>query len=200
MGGLKRKQRKPSLYIIAGPNGAGKTTFARKFLPDYVGCLEFVNADLIAGGLSPFAPERAVIQAGRLMLEQIHSLGERGVDFGFETTFSGKAYIKFLNEMKIRGYTIHLFFLWINSVTLALERIELRVKNGGHYIPEVIVRRRFGRSLTNFFEFYQPLADSWAIFDNSADTPRMIGFKEEGKIEIIDSDLLGQLTRKKEER
>ena len=108
---------------------------------------------------------------------------------------SGKAYIKFLNEMKQRGYTIHLFFLWINSVTLALERIELRVRNGGHYIPEVIVRRRFDRSLTNFFEFYQPLADSWAIFDNSADTPRMVAFEEEGMIEIIDPDLFGQLTR-----
>ena len=87
---MKNKDQRPNLYIIAGPNGAGKTTFARKFLPDYAKCLEFVNVDLIASGLSPFAPERAAIHAGRLMLEQIHSLAERGVDFGFETTLAGK--------------------------------------------------------------------------------------------------------------
>jgi predicted ABC-type ATPase len=101
---LKNKNRRPNLYVIAGPNGAGKTTFARKFLPQYAECLEFVNADLIAGGLSPFAPERAAILGGRLMLEQIHSLAERGLDFGFETTLSGKTYVKLLQEMKTGGY------------------------------------------------------------------------------------------------
>jgi len=116
---LKNKNRRPNLYIIAGPNGAGKTTFARKFLPQYVECLEFVNADFIAGGLSPFAPERASIHAGRLMLEQIHSLTERRLDFGFETTFSGKTYVKLLQEMKKGGYLIYIFFLWISNVKLA---------------------------------------------------------------------------------
>jgi predicted ABC-type ATPase len=135
---LKNKNLRPNLYIIAGPNGAGKTTFARKFLPQYVECLEFVNADFIAGGLSPFAPERAAIHAGRLMLEQIHSLTERGLDFGFETTLSGKTYVKLLQEMKRRGYFIHIFFLWITDVELALERIKLRVRNGGHHIPEAL--------------------------------------------------------------
>jgi predicted ABC-type ATPase len=114
---LKSKPRKPNLFIIAGPNGAGKTTFARKFLPQYAQCLEFVNADLIAGGLSPFSPERAAIHAGRLMLEQIHSLTERSLDFGFETTLSGKTYVKLLQEMKRRGYLIHIFFLWITPRT-----------------------------------------------------------------------------------
>ena len=95
---MKNRNRRPNLYIIAGPNGAGKTTFARKFLPEYVECLEFVNADLIAGGLSPFAPEKAAIHAGRLMLEQIHSLVKRGLDFGFETTLSGKTYVKLLRD------------------------------------------------------------------------------------------------------
>ena len=110
---MKNKNARPNLYIIAGPNGAGKTTFARKFLPQYVECLEFVNANFIACGLSPFAPERAAIHAGRLMLEQIHSLAQRGLDFGFETTLSGKTYVKLLQEMKKGGYLIHIFFLWI---------------------------------------------------------------------------------------
>ena len=192
---MKNKNLRPNLYIIADPNGAGKTTFARKFLPQYVECLEFVNADFIAGGLSPFAPERAAIHAGRLMLEQIHSLTERGLDFGFETTLSGKTYVKLLQEMKRRGYFIHIFFLWITDVELALERIKLRVRNGGHHIPEAIVRRRFGRSLPNFLRFYKPLADSWTIFDNSSDVPQMIAFEESGRLEIVDRDLFGLLLK-----
>ena len=194
---MKNKNLRPNLYIIAGPNGAGKTTFARKFLPQYVECLEFVNADFIASGLSPFAPERAAIHAGRLMLEQIHSLTERGLDFGFETTLSGKTYVKLLQEMKRRGYFIHIFFLWIADVELALERIKLRVRNGGHHIPEAIVRRRFGRSLPNFLRFYKPLADSWTIFDNSSDVPKMIAFEESGRLEIVDRDLFGLLLKYK---
>jgi predicted ABC-type ATPase len=194
---LKNKNRRPNLYIIAGPNGAGKTTFARKFLPEYVECLEFVNADLIAGGLSPFAPEKAAIHAGRLMLEQIHSLAKRGLDFGFETTLSGKTYVKLLRDIRKR-YLIHIFFLWIPNVELAIERINLRVRNGGHHIPEAIVHRRFSRSLPNFLRFYQPLADSWTIFDNSGDDPRMIAFEESGKIEILDPDLFKVLLKFKE--
>ena len=195
---MKNKNRRPNLYVIAGPNGAGKTTFARKFLPQYAECLEFVNADLIAGGLSPFAPERAAIRGGRLMLEQIHSLAERGLDFGFETTLSGKTYVKLLQDMRKGRYLIHIFFLWITNVKLALERIELRIRNGGHHIPESIVRRRFDRSLPNFLHFYKPLADSWAIFDNSGDAPKMIAFEESGKLEILDLGLFDILLKYKE--
>ena len=197
---MKNKNRRPNLYIIAGPNGAGKTTFARKFLPQYAECLEFVNADLIAGGLSPFAPERAAILGGRLMLEQIHSLTERGLDFGFETTLSGKTYVKLLRDMKKRGYLIHILFLWITNVELALERIQLRVRNGGHHIPETIVRRRFSRSLSNFFRFYQQLADSWTIFDNSGDVPKMIAFEESGRLEILDQEFFAILLKYKEKQ
>ncbi len=154
-----------------------------------------MNVDLIASGLSPFAPERVAIHAGRLMLEQIHSLAERGVDFGFETALSGKTYVKLLREMKRREYLIRIFFLWISDVALALERIRLRVRNGGHHIPENIVRRRFGRSLPNFLGFYKPLADSWAILDNSGGVPKMIAFEESGKIEILDSDLFNILLK-----
>jgi predicted ABC-type ATPase len=160
-----------------------------------------VNVDLIASGLSPFDPERAALKAGRIMLEQIHSLAKRGVDFGFETTLSGKIYVKLLQDMKKSGYLVHLFFLWIPNVELALERIELRVRNGGHHIPEGIVRRRFGRSLPNFLRVYKPLADSWTIFDNSVDSPKIIAFSEQpGRTEILDSDLFSILLRYKEEQ
>ncbi|MGA2515639.1 MAG: zeta toxin family protein [Thermodesulfobacteriota bacterium] len=194
---MKKTGRRPNLYIIAGPNGAGKTTFARKFLPDYARCFEFVNVDLIASGLSPFDPERAALKAGRIMLEQIHSLAKRGVDFGFESTLSGKTYVRFLRGMKRGGYSIHIFFLWMNDVELGLERIKLRVRNGGHAIPEATVRRRFGRSLANFLRVYRTLADSWTIFDNSGDVPRMIAFEESGKIEILDADLFNNLLKYK---
>ena len=198
---MKNKNRRPRLYLVAGPNGAGKTTFAKKFLPQYVECLEFVNADFIAGGLSPFAPERAAIHAGRLMLEQIHSLGNRGLDFGFETTLSGKSYVRLLNELKQKkGYSIHLFFLWIANVKLALERIELRVRQGGHSIPEAIVRRRFDKGLSNFFQFYQSLVDRWIIFNNSGDVPEVIAFEESGKLEIVDLVRFTLLLRYKEKQ
>ena len=119
----------PNLYVIAGPNGAGKTTFAKQFLPNYAECREFVNADLIAGGISPFSPESAAIIAGRLMLERIKELANQRKDFGFETTLSGKAYAGFLKDSKKIGYRIHILFLWVRSVDIALERVSDRVKN-----------------------------------------------------------------------
>jgi predicted ABC-type ATPase len=187
--------KNPSLYIIAGPNGAGKTTFARQFLPHYAECLEFVNADLIANGLSPFVPERAAIRAGRLMLQQIHLLADRGRDFGFETTLSSKTYVRLLHDLRDRGYRIHLFFLWIPNIDIALERIADRVRRGGHNMPEDVVRRRFQKGLPNLFQLYRPLLDSWVIFDNSSDTPNMIAFEKLGQLQIVDSDLFAKLSR-----
>ena len=181
------------LYIVAGPNGAGKTTFAREFLPNYAECLEFVNADFIASGISPFSPERAAFRAGRLMLEQIHLLADRRTDFGFETTLSGKGYVRLLKDLRGRGYRIHLFFLWVRSIDIALERIAERVAQGGHNVPEEIVRRRFNRGLPNFFNLYRPLLDFWAFFDNSTDFPRMIAFGKSGELQIIDSDVFSMI-------
>jgi predicted ABC-type ATPase len=135
------------LYIITGPNGAGKTTFAREFLPNYADCRNFVNADLIAQGIAPFSPETAALRAGRTMLEEIRSFATTRVSFAFETTLSGRSYLTLLRKLKSEGYDIHIFFLWLESVELALSRIKGRVSSGWHDVPEAIVRRRFDRSM-----------------------------------------------------
>jgi predicted ABC-type ATPase len=182
-----------TVYIIAGPNGSGKTTFAIKFLPDYAKCPNFVNADLIAKGLSPFSPRAAAIKAGRIMLEQIHNLAAKDSDFAFETTFSGKSYISFLNDLKKKGYSINIFFLWIPNATLALNRINDRVASGGHAVPAIEVKRRFKRGLYNFFEYYKSLADTWLLFNNTDVIPRLIARGKKEQIDIIDKPLFEKI-------
>jgi predicted ABC-type ATPase len=162
----------PNVYIVAGPNGAGKSTFARLFLPEYADCREFVNADLIAAGLSPFNPEGAAIQAGRLILERVETLARAGVDFGFEATLAGRGYATLLRKLKESGYRLHVFFLWLPSVEMALARVRDRVLAGGHSVPEEVVRCRFTRGLANLFQLYAPLLDSGQILDNAEDQPR----------------------------
>lgn len=130
-------------YILAGPNGAGKTTFANEFLPTEAECLNFINADLIAQGLSPFQPERMALKAGRIMIKQIDECLKRKESFAFETTFSGKGYIKKITEWKKQGYEIIIYFLQIPSAEFAIERVKLRVACGGHNVPEEVIRRRF---------------------------------------------------------
>jgi predicted ABC-type ATPase len=188
-------QQKPNLYIIAGPNGSGKTTFVKKFLPLYVNCLNFVNADLIASGLSPFSPEAAAIKAGKLMLEEIRRFWRQRADFAFETTLSGKAYVKLLKEMKESGYRIHLYFLWLRDSQLSLGRVTERVHMGGHDVPKRTILRRFDRGLYNLFHLHKPFLDSWLLFDNSADSPRVIAQEEDGKLAVIDSNLYQEITR-----
>ena len=168
----------PRLYIIAGPNGAGKTTFAKEFLPHYAKCSNFVNADLIALGLSPFSPSLVSIKAGKLLLGQIKEFIHAKFDFAFESTLSGKAYISLIKEVKSKGYIVTVFFLWIPDVKLARERIKQRVKDGGHDVPFEDVKRRFQRSKLNFLKLYEPLCDSWILFDNSESKPREISCKE----------------------
>lgn len=184
-----------TVYIIAGSNGSGKTTFAKMFLPDYVKCPNFVNADLIAQGLAPFKPRAAAIKAGKLVLQQIHEYAERGVDFAFETTLSGRSYLSLLSELKAKDYALHLFFLWIPSPELAIARIKDRVQEGGHYVPVEDVRRRFVRGLCNFFSFYEPLLDSWMLFDNSKAKPVLIAKRRNGNREVVNEELFQAIQR-----
>ena len=192
---MSTKKKSPNLYVIAGPNGAGKTTFAREFLPHYAKCENFVNADLIAQGLSPFSPEAAGIKAGRLLLKQIHEFAGQRKDFAFETTLSGKTYAKLLRRLKQQGYIIHLFFLWIPTVELAVARIKNRVVEGGHDVPVMDVRRRFGRSVVNFLKVYRLLLDSWTLFDNSTTRPSLIAEEKDGKLAIVDAALFTKISR-----
>lgn len=178
-----------NVYIIAGPNGSGKTTFATMFLPDYVKCPNFVNADLIAKGLAPFEPRNAAIKAGKLVLQQIHEFTRRSVDFAFETTLSGKSYVNLFSELKAKGYVLHLFFLWMPSPELAIIRIKERVWEGGHNVPAEDVRRRFGRGISNFFNLYEPLLDTWMLFDNSKAKPVLIAKRRDSHREILDEKL-----------
>jgi predicted ABC-type ATPase len=175
--GSVTEKHRPNVYIVAGPNGAGKSTFAQRFLPDYADCREFVNADLIAAGLSPFNPESLAIEAGRLMLARIETLAQARVDFGFETTLAGRSQLTLLTRLRAEGYRTHLFFLWLPTLGLALERVQDRVLAGGHFVPEETVRRRLTRGLSNFFHLYQPVLDTYLIFDNSGDSPRLVALR-----------------------
>lgn len=175
----KRKSGKtksqPRCLVIAGPNGAGKTTFAREYLPDDARVLNFINADLLAAGLSPLKPQLAAIAAARLVLQQIDRLVSKRADFAFESTLSGLAYVSRLQRMKQAGYHIEIIYLRLSSAGLALRRIASRVVQGGHDVPKVDVRRRFSRSWKNFERVYLPLADAWVIYDNSIRPPKLLG-------------------------
>lgn len=161
------------IVIIAGPNGAGKTTFAREFLPNEAHCPNFVNADLIAAGLSPFAPELAAFKAGRLMLEAIAEHTRRGDSFAFETTLSGLTYAQMIPAWRADGYAVKLMFLALPDVEMALARVAARVAQGGHNVPEDVVRRRFAAG-RNHFNHYKQLVDSWQLYDNSDMPPVLL--------------------------
>jgi len=169
----------PRVLLIAGPNGAGKTTFAKEFLPAEADCPEFVNADLIAAGLSPFRPETAAYRAGRLMLQEIDRLAASGVSFALESTMSGKTYVQRIHGWRARGYTVELFFLSLPSADFAVSRVRQRVREGGHHVPEETVRRRFAAGLNNFERLYRPIVDAWALYDNSGIAPVLLkrGFR-----------------------
>jgi predicted ABC-type ATPase len=166
--------KKPFCTVIAGPNGAGKTTFAREFLPKDAGVIHFVNADLIAGGLSPLRPELAALAAGRLFLRELDRLGRARLNFAFESTLSGLVYVHRLKRWKAAGYRIEIVYLRLPSPRLALRRIAARVRQGGHNVPRADVLRRFDRSWTNFQESYRLLADAWSVYDNSGRNPRLV--------------------------
>ncbi len=158
-------------YIIAGPNGAGKTTFAKTFLPEEASCLNYVNADLIAEGLSPFKPESVAIESGKLLLKKLDDLVEKKESFAFETTLSGLSYIRRIKSWKSQGYEVILFFLKLPNEEMAVQRVKLRVAEGGHNIPEDVIKRRYKKGWQNLQNHYKHLVDSWVVFDNSGKIP-----------------------------
>jgi predicted ABC-type ATPase len=166
-------------YIIAGPNGAGKTTFAKEFLPIEAECLNFINADLIAQGLSPFQPEKVALKTGKLMIQQMNEFVSRSKSFAIETTFSGKDYVDRIKNWKSLYYKIIIYYLKLQSVELAIERVRLRVSRGGHNIPDNVIRRRYKRSWDNFQQIYKQLLYIWIIFDNSGKIPLIIEESED---------------------
>jgi predicted ABC-type ATPase len=160
-------RRPPHVVVLAGPNGAGKTTMAPTLLNDLLGVVEFVNADVVARGLSAFDPERAAIAAGRIMLERLHELARQGASFSFETTLASRSFARWLANLRRSGYRIDLIFLWLPSPEVALARVAERVRSGGHGVPADTVRRRFSGGLRNFFSLYRSVTSSWRMYDNS---------------------------------
>lgn len=186
---MPENKKKLNLYIIAGCNGAGKTTASFTVLPEMLDCREFVNADEIAAGLSPFNPEGVAIQAGRLMIDRIIHLLKEGETFAFETTLSTRSYVKLIQQAQKRGYFVTLLFFSLATPEQAVKRVAKRVSQGGHNIPTDVVYRRYRGGLINLFKLYMPLCDYWAMYDNSICPAGKIasGFKMD-KVEIIDAE------------
>lgn len=166
------------IVIIAGPNGAGKTTFAREFLPNEGNCPTFINADLIAAGISPFSPETVAVRAGRLMLDEIDDRVQNRKSFAFETTLSGRSYLRKIRQWQELGYHVKLLFLSLPNADVAIARVAARVSQGGHNIPENIIRRRFDAGLKNFETMYKQLVDAWMLYDNSESKPLILAWGE----------------------
>ncbi len=182
------KPKQPTIVVIAGPNGAGKSTAAPYLLKQALGILEFVNADQIAVGLSAYAPETVSFEAGRIMLKRLHELAAAKVNFAFESTLSSRSFALFLTNCKAQGYTVQVFYVALPSAVLAVNRVALRVKLGGHNIPQADVERRFQRSLHNLFELYLPLADRWTVLDNASGTLRPIARGTARRTYVEDTD------------
>ena len=175
----------PNLYIIAGCNGAGKTTASYTVLPEIWDCREFVNADNIAAGLSPFNPDSVALEAGRIMLGRIRELIREGADFAFETTLATRSYVSLIKEAKEKGYLVTLVYFWLDSPEQAIKRVAKRVSEGGHYIPDEVVIRRYYRGLHNLTHLYSPHCDKWLVLDNMDLSPEIIAkYDEFGKVVV----------------
>ena len=187
---------KKELYIIAGCNGAGKTTASFTILPEMLDCKEFVNADEIARGLSPFQPEKVSFKAGRIMLERINELLESKENFAFETTLATKSYKSILLLARERGYNVTILFFWLQNVDLAIERVKTRVLEGGHSIDSDVIKRRYKRGIKNLFEIYLPIADEVMIFDNSEAKHDLIAEKiSDTKTDVLNETKFNQLKK-----
>src|ERR1051326_888228 len=183
----------PTLYIIAGPNGVGKTTFADEYLPDEIKQLEFMNADLIARGLSPYDPEAVAMEAGRIALKRMRELIALKESFTWETTMSGKTAVTWLREARAAGYLLKTYFLWVRHPETVISRIQQRVNEGGHNIPEETSRRRFFKTIQNFFTFYRPLMHSWKLFQNELSGRRLLAVEKCGRLVVRDRAYLAQI-------
>lgn len=185
----------PIAVLIAGPNGAGKSTAAPRLLKGALGVVEFLNADLIAKGLSPFDPEGAALAASDIMIQRMDALGAAGISFGLETTLAARTLAPRLKKLIAAGYQFHLVFLFLPSADLAVARVADRVLLGGHNVPESTIRRRYRAGLQNFFELYQPLATTWQMFDNSrAATMKLIAAgSQRGKTRVVQKSLWKQI-------
>jgi predicted ABC-type ATPase len=166
------------ILILAGPNGAGKTTFAREFLTDEANCPTFLNADIMAAELSPEHPELVAVVAARFMLQRIREEVAQGHSFAFETTLANRSYARWIREWQAAGYHVSLWFLTLPSAEAALKRVAQRVLQGGHHIPDEVVRRRFVAGKANFHELYAPLVDAWLLYDNSETDPVLLDWGE----------------------
>ena len=181
----------PNIVVVAGPNGSGKSTSAPALLRDYLGIIEFVNADVIAQGLSGFRVESVAMQAGRIMLTRLRELARRRVDFAFETTLASRTFAPWLRELRDSDYRVHLLFLWLPSPELAVARVATRVQKGGHHVPDETIRRRYHAGLRNFFRLYQSVVDAWILFDNaSTEVHKLIALQVEGaEIQVTNQTL-----------
>ncbi len=178
-----------NLYIIAGCNGAGKTTASYTILPEIIDCKEFVNADEIARGLSPFQPENVAFESGRIMINRINELIFEQETFAFETTLATRSYRNKILKAKKKGYNVTLLFFWLSNVNLAIERVKIRVKEGGHNIPEETIERRYFNGIYNLFNIYLPIIDGALIFDNSFGKHELIARKMgTDRLEIVDQN------------
>jgi predicted ABC-type ATPase len=177
---------KKEVYIVGGPNGAGKTTFVKQFLPNYVNVRNFVNADDIAGGLSPLDSSSMPITSGKLMLKMIDKYMKKGEPFGFESTLAGQKWMRMIQGLKKAEYQVYIFFLDLPSADLAVSRVKYRVETGGHGIPEDTIRRRYLRSRRNFWYNYRKEVDGWYLFDNSTKTPKLIANNIDREMKVID--------------
>lgn len=165
----------PSVIVLAGPNGAGKTTASRTLLAEMLQVTTFVNADVIAQGLAGFDPDSAAIEASRIMLERLHALAAQRADFAFETTLAGRTLAVWLDDLRRTGYSVHLLYFWLESADLAVSRVADRVRAGGHAIPEMTIRRRYPRSIRNFFRLYRSVVSHWQVYDSSLTSgPRLV--------------------------
>lgn len=171
----------PIAIVLAGINGAGKTTASQALLAEQLAVIAFVNADTIARGLNAFAPESVALMAGRVMLTRLNELVAERADFALETTLAGRTYLAFLRELRQNGYVVELYYFWLRSPDLAVQRVRARVRRGGHDIPEATVRQRYGRSLTNFWTAYRHEAYSWFVYDNSAEEPELLAADSRGE-------------------